>query len=86
MKLAEKNSLKMRNDLDLSDLRLFFFHELYVLYVLPYGLFELTTPFRVMPQIKGWWPNRPGRPSPEPDVCPTLPALVVKSMESHLCV
>ena len=27
-----------------------------------------------------WWPNRPGRPRPRPDVCPALPALVV----SHL--
>ena len=45
-KLDEKNFSQMRNDLDLSDLKPFFFRtELYVLYVPQYGLFELTTPF-----------------------------------------
>ena len=41
-----ENSIQMELDLDISDLKLyiFFLHELYVLYVLPYGLFELTTP------------------------------------------
>ena len=34
----------------------------------------------------GSWVGLVAEPaSPEPDVCPALPALVVKSMESHLC-